>query len=51
MGYHERGMETNLDKYGYDDGAGFPTNKREEDLHIRNVAVGGFKIPSDVLET
>ena len=41
----------NPDKYAYDDDYQKPeSRKREEDLHVRNIAVSGYRIPKKVLD-
>ena len=54
MGYHERGMTSNTEKYAYEDNpqydGGHVIQRREDDLHVRNVATGGYKVPRSVIE-
>ena len=41
-----------MDKYAYGDIDDYDEfeDQRQEDLHIRNMAVGGYKVPSSVLK-
>jgi hypothetical protein len=48
MGYHERGMQPNIDKYAFEDGdnSNKPVvYKREEEMNLRNQTAGGYRIP------